>query len=77
MIHYAGIGTRVTPPAVLERMTNIGMLLAMQGFVLRSGGARGADRAFEEGAVTRSIRRELDEEEQAVPTIFRIVVETG
>lgn len=49
MIHYAGIGARITPPDVLERMTNIGMLLAMQGMVLRSGGARGADRAFEEG----------------------------
>ena len=49
MIHYAGIGARVTPPDVLARMTNIATLLAMQGMVLRSGGARGADRAFEEG----------------------------
>jgi hypothetical protein len=56
MIHYAGIGSRQTPVEVLPRMTAIAQLLAMRGFVLRSGGARGADTAFETGAGNNRLR---------------------
>jgi hypothetical protein len=50
MIPYAGIGSRKTPPDVLEEMTSIGRHLAVHDFMLRSGGADGADTAFEQGA---------------------------
>ena len=46
---YAGIGSRSTPPDVLASMTPIATHLAKQGWTLRSGGADGADMAFEKG----------------------------
>jgi hypothetical protein len=47
--HYAGIGSRETTVAVLNTMRLIGHSMAMEGWVLRSGGADGADTAFEKG----------------------------
>lgn len=47
---YAGIGSRETPPPVLKKMTVIASYLYQQGYILRSGGAKGADTAFEKGA---------------------------
>lgn len=47
--YYAGIGSRETPVDVLEYFTLIGALFALKGLVLRSGGAQGADKAFEVG----------------------------
>lgn len=49
MKKYAGIGSRSTPPDVLELMTQFGAWFADEGWMLRSGRARGADRAFETG----------------------------
>lgn len=49
MKYYAGIGSRKTPDDVLEDMKLIGKFLANNGFCLRSGGADGADQAFEAG----------------------------
>ena len=46
---YAGVGSRETPPEVLEVMRRVGEALALQGWTLRSGAAQGADTAFEEG----------------------------
>ena len=46
---YAGIGARVTPEAIVAQMQSIAMRLAMSGWFLRSGGAKGADKAFEAG----------------------------
>lgn len=46
---YAGIGSRSTPGPVLSRMTVLARLLAERGNTLRSGGADGADTAFEIG----------------------------
>lgn len=48
--YYTGVGGRATPPEVLSRMTQIAAGLARIGGVLRSGGASGADSAFERGA---------------------------
>lgn len=50
IIYYAGIGARETPEAVLGKMARVGELLAKKGWILRSGGAKGADTAFERGA---------------------------
>jgi hypothetical protein len=47
---YAGIGSRQTPSDVLRRMTRYALRLQELGWVLRSGGAAGADTAFEMGA---------------------------
>ena len=49
MKYYAGIGSRRTPPDVLRLMTQIAAKLEKDGWILRSGGADGADRAFEAG----------------------------
>lgn len=47
---YAGIGARKTPTEVLSRMTDIAHDRAADWWLLRSGGAQGADSAFEDGA---------------------------
>jgi hypothetical protein len=46
---YAGIGSRRTPGDVCDDMTAIAQALETRGFTLRSGGASGADAAFEAG----------------------------
>jgi hypothetical protein len=52
---YAGIGARRTPGNVLHAMVSIGEYMARNGHVLRSGGAQGADHAFEIGCDFKSI----------------------
>lgn len=49
LIHYAGIGSRETPPQTLNFMQRLANRFAELGFVLRSGAAIGADQAFESG----------------------------
>lgn len=52
MIYYAGIGSRSTPPHILQQMESFGSFAASHHAVLRSGGADGADTAFENGALS-------------------------
>lgn len=47
---YTGIGSRKTPFAVLRIMQRIAKNMNTVGYILRSGGAVGADSAFEKGA---------------------------
>jgi len=47
---YTGIGSRETPNDILKLMTLIAEFLYKRSYTLRSGGAEGADLAFEEGA---------------------------
>ncbi len=47
---YAGIGARNTPKNILHLMKIFGILLASKGYILNTGGAKGADQAFAEGA---------------------------
>jgi hypothetical protein len=47
--YYAGIGSRETPSDVLCAMKMLASDLEARGFILRSGHAPGADRAFESG----------------------------
>lgn len=49
LVKYAGIGSRETPEHIMQQMGNIAMTLALRGFILRSGAAKGADKAFEAG----------------------------
>lgn len=44
---YTGIGSRVIDPGIIPTIQYIGKLLSERGFILRSGGANGADLEFE------------------------------
>lgn len=48
-LYYSGVGSRNTPHFVCQAMTDLASILEVDGYILRSGGARGADSAFEEG----------------------------
>lgn len=52
---YAGIGSRQTPKPVLQLMMSLATALQVKGFTLRSGGAMGADSAFESGCQIKEI----------------------
>lgn len=54
-MYYAGIGSRETPETVLRVMYSTALALSNLGYTLRSGGAPGADTAFEMGAVRKEI----------------------
>lgn len=56
---YAGIGSRETPPNVIRLMKMIGQVLAKNGLILRSGGADGADAAFESGCDQAEGQKEI------------------
>jgi hypothetical protein len=47
---YTGVGSRNTPTEILTLMTAIAHKLYAMNYILRSGGAAGADTAFELGA---------------------------
>ena len=47
---YTGIGSRKTPADVIDLMSRIASSLQSAGWILRSGGADGADTAFANGA---------------------------
>lgn len=51
--YYAGVGSRKTPIPVLKRMRNYAAVLAQRGYTVRSGGAPGADTAFEDGTMPK------------------------
>lgn len=52
---YTGIGSRKTPKTILKLFTEVAIYLSKQGYILRSGGAKGADQAFERGAAKKEI----------------------
>ncbi len=54
-IFYAGVGSRETPNDILEMMTLTAKALHDKGYTLRSGGAIGADTAFERGTDRKEI----------------------
>lgn len=56
---YTGIGSRETPKNILEIMIKFGECMAKIGCILRSGGADGADTAFEIGCDRFNGRKEI------------------
>jgi len=52
---YTGVGSRKTTLVVLNLMNRIAVKMASLGYTLRSGGAEGADKAFELGASMKEI----------------------
>lgn len=55
-LYYTGVGSRDTPKDQCDVITNIAALLSSHGYILRSGGAEGADTAFEQGALQHLVR---------------------
>lgn len=49
-MYYTGVGSRNTPQDILIIMEAIAKKMSSFGYMLRSGGAKGADSAFEKGA---------------------------
>lgn len=49
---YTGVGSRETPKEILDLMTATAAKLEQSGYTLRSGGAPGADSAFEKGVAS-------------------------
>ncbi len=66
MKYYAGIGSRETPVEVLDEMYKIARHLHAKGYTLRSGGALGADTAFEKGTTRTEIFRPSDATTDAI-----------
>lgn len=52
---YTGIGSRETPADIYKKMTEISKILDQKGYTLRSGGAEGADSAFEDSTENKEI----------------------
>ena len=59
MKYYTGIGSRETPPQMLVLMQAIAMGMHHKGYTLRSGGAEGADKAFETGCIAVGGAKEI------------------
>jgi len=55
MNYYAGIGSRETPIDIKEKIKIVVEYLNKKGYILRSGGANGADSFFEEYATKKEI----------------------
>ena len=56
---YAGIGSRETPIEIQSKMSKVAKMLEEKGYTLRSGGADGADFAFEKGLAKTSKNKEI------------------
>lgn len=59
MNFYAGIGAVETPGSVQDDMEGLAVVLASAGWCLRSGGAEGADTAFERGCDSVKGKKEI------------------
>jgi hypothetical protein len=57
--YYTGVGSRATPENIMNIMGKLAKVLAYNGWTVRSGGAIGADRAFEAGAIAVGGGREI------------------
>lgn len=64
--YYAGIGSRTTPEDIIELMQHYAQRLSDKNYILRSGGAVGADKAFETGAFNKIIYKPVDATEKSI-----------
>jgi hypothetical protein len=58
-MYYAGIGSRESPTRIIDIMQDFAKLSAEAGHILRSGGADGADTAFEVGCDAGNGKKEI------------------
>jgi len=56
---YTGIGSRKTPKDILSLMVRFGSAMAREDVILRSGGADGADAAFEAGCDAENGQKQI------------------
>ena len=56
--YYAGVGSRETPGFICQDMSELAQELEEDCYVLRSGGAKGADTAFERG-VSQAVMKDI------------------
>lgn len=59
MKYYAGVGSRETPSVILTLMFQMARHLAVNNYTLKSGGAAGADTAFEKGCDSVNGNKEI------------------
>jgi len=64
---YAGVGSRRTPHHIFDIMVRVGKKLAKTNYVLRSGGASGADTAFAFGCSEVQGLKEIFYADDATP----------
>ena len=72
---YAGIGSRTTPKVILDLMTSFAKIYAGKGYTLYSGGADGADTAFEYG-VDQWVENVLDNHIKVSPCVIHYMIQT-
>jgi hypothetical protein len=70
--YYAGVGSRETPIDIQLLMADIADFMGRKQFILRSGGAKGADDAFERGAKNSGHPFEIFRPEDATPEAIEI-----
>lgn len=75
-VYVAGVGSRDTPPDVLAIMTEIFDMASRDAIGLRSGGARGADRACEAGTVGARIKKQIFYKDDPIPEVFTDIART-
>jgi len=68
---YTGIGSRNTPTKFLTKMTLYAAELFKLGYTLRSGGAAGADSAFEKGSTKSDIFKSGDAKEWSFKEVIK------
>lgn len=73
--HYAGIGSRKTPDDILYIMKEFARRMAREWWVLRSGGAAGADQAFETGCDMAPGKKEIFKSGDAADWSYEEAVE--
>lgn len=59
MKYFTGIGSRTTPEKIQNQIRLIAQLLGSEDYILRSGGASGADTAFSQGYHTCNFPKEI------------------
>lgn len=59
-MYYTGVGSRKTPKEIQKMMREASFMLAKRGWCLRSGGADGADLAFQHGVAAYVIAEEIE-----------------
>lgn len=59
IVYYTAVGARDTPDEYLALMIQIGQMMANKGYIMRSGGAPGADSAFEIGCDRARGKKEI------------------
>lgn len=72
--YYTGVGSRKIPMGMWGHMADVGGHMAENGYILRSGGAKGSDHAFEAGCRSRLGEHEIFRPEHATPEAIRIAM---